>query len=189
MPLDASLATQNGQRVPGLRSATSPPKVELVLCPPPPSPCHDLQKKVYDSIIADHFSSCLADIVHTRISNLFTPYDIDAHNVQTHNAIELLKKLRKHDAMRVIKTWVNSWSTSDRFHEAIRLPCLFGCPHLDRQQHYVFCPILFYLTAQIIPTSNQPLERIGIANPTIGSLKAVACVFFCISRRQTQQNN
>ena len=89
-----------------------------------------------------------------------------------------MRSLRKHDAMRIFKTWVNSWATSSRFHEAVQLPCLFGCADgLDQQSHYAMCPILFHLTAQCIHVSEWPLERIGLCNPCSQSLKAVACVF------------
>ena len=36
---------------------------------------------------------------------------------------------------------------------------------------------LFFLTAQVFETSEWPLERIGLQNPTINSLKKVACIF------------
>ena len=46
-----------------------------------------------------------------------------------------------------------------------------------KQAHYVFCPALFFLISQTLPTSDNPLERIGLANPSIQNLKLVACTF------------
>ena len=43
------------------------------------------------------------------------------------DTMPLLRQLRVHEAFQVIRTWGNSWSTSDRYHERVRLPCLFGC--------------------------------------------------------------
>jgi len=109
---------------------------------------------------------------------MFAPFEIDPEGLETHAAFQQLKSLRKHDAMRVIKTWVNSWATSSRYHESVRLPCLFGCPDgLDSQSHYAMCPILFFLTAKSIKVSKWPIERIGLSMPSITSLKSVACVF------------
>ncbi len=96
------------------------------------------------------------------------PYAFPQSALHTQDAFTLLKRLRKHDVMRVVKTWVNSWATSDRYHEAVRLPCLFGCRKLDKLPHYVFCPILFFLVSKILPVPAQPLERIGLVNPTLG---------------------
>lgn len=55
-----------------------------------------------------------------------------------------VKKLGGHSAMMVIKTWANAWTTSDRMHEAERLPCVFGCSSLpDSLRHYLDCPRLW----------------------------------------------
>ncbi len=65
------------------------------------------------------------------------------------------------------------------------LPCLFGCGNAsDRQSHYVNCPFLFaiqtFATSQLRdfpPPSPNPLQRIGLFNPSIDCLKLVACTF------------
>ena len=41
-------------------------------------------------------------------------------------ALSIMRKFRNHDAMKIVKTWVNSWATSRRYHEPVILPCLFG---------------------------------------------------------------
>ena len=82
--------------------------------------------------------------------------------------------------MRVVKTWINSWATSSRFHEAPTLPCLFGCHDKeDRQSHYALCPFLFYLTVKLRPddTPADPVTRIGVVRPSMDSLLAVSCTF------------
>ena len=53
--------------------------------------------------------------------------------------------------MQVIKTWANSWSTSDRYHEELKLPCIWGCRCFfqceedarDELAHYLECPIFW----------------------------------------------
>ena len=97
------------------------------------------------------------------------------------SACELMKsKLRKHDAMRVIKTWCNSWATSHRMHEATRLPCLFGCHDgIDSMIHYVSCPFWLFLLVRLLPSppSPFPLTRLALVDPSVESLLSVASSF------------
>ncbi len=81
--------------------------------------------------------------------------------------------------MRVFKTWVNSWATSYRMHEHVLLPCLFGCPgREDKLMHYVMCPMLFALTTMLTPDAPpNPLERIGLINPSQRSALATSAAF------------
>ena len=80
-----------------------------------------------------------------------------------------------------MKTWSNSWSTSYRYHEARRLPCLFGCPgEPDSLSHYCQCSVMRSL---ILETLGQPedwngLDQLGIAHPSRNSLKCIACMFY-----------
>ncbi len=122
-------------------------------------------------------SSNIPATIDKRICDIFSPYDIPLFNYPSICA--LLKQLRKHDAMRVIKTWVNSWATSYRMHEPVLLPCLFGCANAsDQLSHYVMCPILFALQTLLIPDAPQnPLERIGLINISQRTALAVSCTF------------
>ncbi len=90
---------------------------------------------------------------------------------------QTLRTLRKHDA--VLKTWVNSWATSDRYKESLRLPCIFGCSEaIDRMDHYVMCPFLFLLLRNFCPqTPSCPVERLGLINPTRETLLTISCAF------------
>ena len=84
-----------------------------------------------------------------------------------------------HEAMRVFKTWVNSWHTSDRYHESVRLPCLFGCAgSVDKLAHYVMCPYLFDLIKRFYPLASPcPVERLGLVNPSRDTFLCMACTF------------
>ena len=91
-----------------------------------------------------------------------------------------LGKWGLHDAMWEVKTWVNAWATSTRFHESVVLRRLLGCIEgEDRQAHYAQCPMLFYLQIQIrfdeVPAC--PLTRLGLASPTRNNLLCVSCSF------------
>ena len=121
--------------------------------------------------ISGHLSSISADIFH--------PYQVAPADLSLSLAPDIMNDLRKHDCMRIIKTWTNSWATSHRMHECTLLPCLFGCEgREDSLNHYVMCPLLLGLLELIKPeTSVWPLVRWGLKQPTRESLLSVACVF------------
>ena len=42
-----------------------------------------------------------------------------------------------------MRTWLNGWVTTRRFHEAHQMKCILGCVDQDCQQHYLCgCPVL-----------------------------------------------
>ena len=81
--------------------------------------------------------------------------------------------------MQVIKTWVNSWATSYRYHEEPRLPCLLGCANgCDAQHHYVYCTHIRNIQASLLPPlSPSDFNRIGIVDPSRHSLLTVVATF------------
>ena len=85
-----------------------------------------------------------------------------------------LKKCGARVAMSVIKSWANAWTTSSRMHEAICLPCIFGCDDCtDSLNHYLICDPLWSIV--ISCSSNQcehlrcgPFSKLGLeASPMI----------------------
>ena len=53
-------------------------------------------------------------------------------------------KQRQGLSLMFVKTIVNSWSTSHRYHESVRLPCIFGCEGCqDTLEHYLTCDIIW----------------------------------------------
>ena len=84
--------------------------------------------------------------------------------------------------LMVIKTLVNSWSTSKRMHESVIHPCLFCGDGEDDLAHYLICDVLW----TVISTSANlnswqilipPLERVCIVSPTKGNCILIACAF------------
>ena len=90
-----------------------------------------LQKLCYASLLSAAMQANIPATIDKRIRDTFSPFDIP-HFDYPDIAVQL-RQLRKHDAMRVIKTWVNSWATSYRLHEPVLLPCLFGCVNASDQ--------------------------------------------------------
>ena len=94
------------------------------------------------------------------------------------------KKLGIGKFMMVIKTWANSWSTSDCYHEETRLPCIMGCQCFvscedgakDVLAHYLECPILWTVIHSAALTLQRPQEgsaecRACLCNPTLNDFK------------------
>ena len=96
------------------------------------------------------------------------------------NAMRVMSWMCGHEAMQVIKTWVNSWSTSYRYHEDVLLPCLLGCPDKpDDLQHYIHCPHIWDITRIAFPSLNlaSPLDRLCIGTTCTVSLRVLAACF------------
>ncbi len=138
-----------------------------------------VQHVCYKHLLEHAYPDNTHNIISRRIHKLFEPFSLDTFDIDFSRLSQILKTLRKHDAIRVLKTWVNSWHTSDRYHESTRLPCVFGCTGaLDKLSHYVMCPFLFGLIKQFSPLASPcPVERLGLINTTRENLLCMACTF------------
>ena len=97
------------------------------------------------------------------------------------HAVRLLKRLPLFTRSNVLKTWVNSWFTSDRVKNGVTLDCFFclACQE-DKLKHYLVCPCLWPVVARITslsPRSPDPLVRIGLRNPCVENLAIIACLY------------
>ena len=62
-----------------------------------------------------------------------------------------------------MRTWLNGWVTTRRFHEAHQMKCILGCVDQDCQQHYLCgCPVLrqFLFPGFWSPTAFDRLARV-----------------------------
>ena len=85
-----------------------------------------------------------------------------------------------YEASQVLKTWCNSWSTSYRYHEGTRLPCLLGCADKpDNQIHYASCPRMMELTRGVFENvfNAESYKRLGIYAKSPVELQIHACVY------------
>jgi hypothetical protein len=86
-------------------------------------------------------------------------------------------------AMICIKTFVNSWCTSDRMGERTRLPCIFGCKDCkDRLTHYLRCNPLWLVACSALRLDDSYASidfprRLGFPVPSSTSL-ILLCVMF-----------
>ncbi len=101
-------------------------------------------------------------------------------------------KLDEGPRLMVIKTLVNSWATTRRYHEDIQLPCLFCALEFgDSLPHYLACDTLWTLlvSAASLRTSflgAPPLTRACFSAPSVVgcSLLAGAFLVYHAIRRQ-----
>ena len=82
-----------------------------------------------------------------------------------------------------VKTTVNSWSTSNRYHEKARLPCIFGCEgSKDTLVHYLHCDILWTIACTALALDKDWLDisfpqRFGYPNPNITHINLNTVMF------------
>ena len=115
-----------------------------------------------------------------RLTSLYQPFTFDFNNsISLAASLMQLKRNRVADVMKVLKSWCNGWATSYRYHEDIKLPCLFGCVNCaDSMHHYMQCPHLFALCKYLCPsTSEDPLIRWGLRNCSSETYKQIACMY------------
>ena len=142
------------------------------------------QKKLYAEIFSvlhspDDFSNILATLSR-RISKLFAPFEIDfTLIVNLEHCIKSLNLVQVPVRVKVIKTWLNAWATTNRIKGDFSRDCLLGCANApDSLAHYLNCPRVFACSHFVVPSSSDdPLIRCGLCMPTRVSLLITACTF------------
>ena len=134
-----------------------------------------VQKWAYPEFLRLLYPDDLAIVLQRRLQKIlgskFNPDSLAP-------ALLIVKSLKPHVAVQVIKTWSNAWATTHRFHEARRLPCLFGCSDaLDSLNHYAFCPYISSVTERC-NHSHKPSCMLGLADPSVIGMKGVAAMFY-----------
>ena len=124
-----------------------------------------IQKQLYNILIGK-IPNGWEPLISRRLS------DFGVESELIHDSLEFfklkLKKIQPHLRMLFVKILINGWHTvpSSRMHEAICLPCIFGCNALpsiclapipanlpnkiirNETAHYLACPILSGLITQ-----------------------------------------
>jgi hypothetical protein len=155
--------------------------VQSIDCPSGsrPSRAVGVQKVFYNHLVAH--CSAQHNILDTLKDRAAVALALPLPNVlpSKEDLCKVTKGMRKHDIMKIFRTWTNSWSTSYRYKEAILLPCLFGCGlGVDSQKHYSHCPILFAILRCLRPSTPPcPKRRIGLLEPCTDTLLSLSCVY------------
>jgi len=73
-----------------------------------------LQKLAYNVLMDSHYNLDFKKHMIERISTLFRPFVLDWNCIQFSNSISVLQPFNSGNVMKVIKTWMNAWTTSSR---------------------------------------------------------------------------
>ena len=120
-----------------------------------------------------------------RISTLFQPSVLNWNSIQFDSCISALQPFNSGNIMKVIKTWMNAWTTSSRMGGAHHIyPCLFGCSDVtDRLGHYIECPRGCLLCGNICIAIYQFMQPRGGASAH--PAKVTLCTFAVFFLRTT----
>ena len=139
-----------------------------------------LQKLAYNVLMNSHYNLDVQKHMKERISTLFQPSVFNWNSIQFDSCISALQPFNSGNIMKVIKTWMNAWTTSSRMGGAHHIyPCLFGCSDVtDRLGHYIECPRLFTLWKYMHRNlSIHATKRWGLCSPSKSDIMHICCVF------------
>ena len=86
---------------------------------------------------------------------MFAPHTVDSTStIDLQARIDTLSSLNSSTAIKVCRSWVRAWASSQRYHEATGYPCLLGCK-LDELSQYVqglnFLALIDFFLPLLIP--------------------------------------
>ena len=144
------------------------------------------QKKIYQELVEVLHSPSASFAVHStlarRVTKLLAPYEIHHNSVNLDLCIKSLNLISGPSRVRVVKTWLNGWATTDRIKGDFRRSCLLGCPgEADSLAHYLMCPRVFASVKFVVNTAHEdPLIRVGLRSgrPSIASFASEQRGFF-----------
>ena len=138
------------------------------------------QGVIYDNIYKHQLPN--ANHWHGLIERRLNTFGLPNPNVEFFSSnlkatlASLSSKSRKGHSLMFVKTIVNSWSTSYRYHEPDRLPCIFGCEGCkDNLEHYLVCDVLWAAACSALVLDSGWLnlsfpQRLGFPCPHINHI-------------------
>ena len=126
-----------------------------------------VQKLAYAHLKLTLYDNTLERIITTRLSTLF-PAERNFFDQLDFDIIAgSLKKLNTYFAFSVVKTMINGWTTSARYHDGVASSCVFGCRYkkkTDCISHYMCCPNLRRHISPIFggPSGEGVADRLGL---------------------------
>ena len=131
-----------------------------------------LQKAIFNALCG-----CVKRTFDTDLRKRLSVYGIEPSNANIFrpdhlvemkkNILGILRGLPHYAGMVLIRSWFNSWFTSHRLQENIKLPCIFGCNANDEFKHYLCCEpmwsiVLSSCNAHAESLSVPSLRRLGL---------------------------
>ena len=112
-------------------------------------PTRAIQKTYYNHYFKALYQTKPAELFERRFREVFASLLDPLPVIDWQPAYHMLGKLTTHEALILVKTWTNSWTTSERYHDDKMNACLFGCvpEGSDAFGHYLRCPRLWKIIA------------------------------------------
>ena len=83
-----------------------------------------------------------------------------------------------------LKAIGGGWTISSRMHEAIALPCIFGCIDcFDEYRHYLICPILWQLAREALDLRESSCavgHRLCLSSVNLNRLKLLGFLLYFV---------
>lgn len=129
-----------------------------------------LQKSIYTSLVSQLRQDWIP-LLSRRLAVLCQGEQLDTHSASWFFFFALDSESNSVKIM-ALRTLLNSWATSWRYHENVQLSCVFGCGSVrplpagllppDSLQHYLSCPILWRILESLLhsPLPTRPSHRL-----------------------------
>jgi hypothetical protein len=135
----------------------------------------------YHELKSHKYPESISQLIRKRIATIQqTAFQEVPEDDVFYAAFAVMRRMRKHEVMQILKTWMNSWSTSHRYHENPRLSCLFGCSSCtDSLTHYVACPAINEVISAMVAHDHpdDSLARLALVDPCKQKLLTVAASY------------
>ena len=110
-----------------------------------------IQREMYKMLVKQATKEDWAKLINKRLTA--TTGDNDINPMVGEQATKILKEIKGHTAMAAMKTMMNGWATTRRFHRDKIIKCIFGCDEPDDMTHYWRCSPRWQMVST--PTGRQ----------------------------------
>ena len=164
---------------PSVRQGVAAARFELARVPARPHNKRSIQKVVYEHVFATIHHNDLNALFAKRLRDNIPAVTAVLDAVDWADVKCAMRSLGSHCAMCVFKTFVNAWTTSRRFHEAVIASCIFGCTAEDNLAHYLVCNRLWKCVKSAVrmPVGATVQERLGLSQNPKQRMQELAIAF------------
>ena len=138
-----------------------------------------IQKIVYQKIVVNIHTNTLHILFAKRLRDNVPVLRPIIDDIEWSAVLRTMRSLGSHCAMCVFKTFVNAWTTSRRFHEAVLATCILGCDAEDNLAHYLVCKRMWKAVKSSVrePVGCTVQERLGLAQNPKKRMQELAIAF------------
>ena len=135
------------------------------------------QQAFYKAFKAETYPDTLHNTILRRLSCMFPEHALTLAGWDFSATKGALCKFKPICAHMMIKTWVNAWTTTSRFHEDNILTCILGCTEKESTQHYMTCPRVWRSLRSVRGFRASPMPQRLALNVAPADIEAVCTVY------------